>query len=63
MNNIVEQDHQFIKQITNPTLGFKSFASAHATIIGIELHHMLNKGQHKNLNHVPVFEHFYALAA
>ena len=26
-------------------LGFKSFAAAHATLVGIELMHMLKKGQ------------------
>ena len=45
LNNIVEQDHRHIKRITNPMLGFKSFASAKATIAEVELHHMLRKGQ------------------
>ena len=34
LNNIVEQDHRFIKKITRPTLGFKSFESADETIRG-----------------------------
>jgi len=63
LNNIVEQDHQFIKRITKPMKGFKSFDSATATIAGIELHHMLKKGQHKNASNAPAFEQFYALAA
>ena len=63
LNNIVEQDHRFIKKITNPMLGFKSYTSAHATLMGIELNHMLHKGQHKNSKNIPVFEQFYALAA
>jgi putative transposase len=37
LNNIVEQDHRFIKRITRPMLGFKSFCSARATLAGIEL--------------------------
>jgi putative transposase len=41
LNNIVEQDHRFIKKIVNPTKGFKSFNYATATLSGIELHHML----------------------
>ena len=45
LNNIVEQDHQHIKRITKPILGFKSFTAANATLAGIELHHMLKKGQ------------------
>ena len=63
LNNIAEQDHRFIKKITRPTLGFKSYSSANATLLGIELHHMLHKGQHINSNHTPVFEQFYSLAA
>jgi len=63
LNNIVEQDHRAIKRIVRPMLGFKSFDSAEATIAGIELHHMLKKGQHKNANGMSVFEQFYALAA
>ncbi|MBT6208368.1 MAG: IS6 family transposase [Francisellaceae bacterium] len=63
LNNMVEQDHRFIKKITRPTLGFKAFHSASATLDGIELHHMLRKGQHVNAANQTVFEHFYALAA
>ncbi len=36
LNNIVEQDHRFIKKRTRPNLGFKSFHSAKITITGIE---------------------------
>ena len=63
LNNIVEQDHRFIKHISKPTKGFKSFCSAYATLVGVELHHMLRKGQHKNSKTKSVFEQFYALAA
>jgi putative transposase len=49
LNNIVEQDHRFIKEIVKPTKGFKSFASAVATLSGIELHHMLKKVNIKKL--------------
>ncbi|WP_170432380.1 MULTISPECIES: IS6 family transposase [Ruegeria] len=45
LNNIVEQDHRFIKRRTRPMLGFKSFASAAATLAGIEVSHMIRKGQ------------------
>ena len=37
LNNIVEQDHRFIKRITRPMLGFKSFVSASITLAGIEI--------------------------
>jgi putative transposase len=63
LNNIVEQDHRNIKKITKPMKGFKSFASAEATIAGIELHHMLKKRQHKDAANLPVYKQFYALAA
>ncbi len=36
LNNILEQDHRFIKRITGPMMGFKAFHSACATITGIE---------------------------
>ncbi|WP_074739429.1 IS6 family transposase [Ruegeria halocynthiae] len=45
LNNIVEQDHRFIKRRTRPMLGFKSFESASATLSGIEVVHMIRKGQ------------------
>lgn len=45
LNNIIEQDHRFIKKRTRPTLGFKSFGSARATIEGIESVRMIQKGQ------------------
>jgi len=41
LNNIVEQDHRFIKKITKPIKGLKAFNSAGATLAGVELHHML----------------------
>ncbi|WP_170575957.1 IS6 family transposase [Ruegeria atlantica] len=45
LNNIVEQDHRFIKRRTRPMLGFKSFESASATLSGIEVANMIRKGQ------------------
>jgi putative transposase len=45
LNNIVEQDHRAIKRQTRPILGFKSFWSAAVTLTGIELMHMIRKGQ------------------
>ena len=63
LNNIVEQDHRGIKKITRYTKGFKSFEAAEATIAGIELHHMLRKGQMQHTQNMPVWEQFYSLAA
>ncbi len=45
LNNVVEQDHRGVKRITRPMLGFKSFAAAQDTLVGIELMHMIKKGQ------------------
>lgn len=45
LNNIVKQDHRFIKRRTRPMLGFKSFLSASATLDGIEVTHMIRKEQ------------------
>jgi putative transposase len=39
LNNLIEQDHRFIKKITQPIMGFKDFHSAKATIDGIETAH------------------------
>ena len=45
LHNIVEQDHRAVKRVTRPMLGFKAFDTAQATLTGIELIHMLRKGQ------------------
>ena len=44
-NNIDEQDHRAVKQVTNPMMGFKSFWSAQKLIAGIETMHMIKLGQ------------------
>ncbi|MDH7791621.1 putative transposase [Ochrobactrum sp. AN78] len=53
LNNILEQDQRFIKRITRPTMGFKAFHSASATIAGIEVAHMIRKNQFVNDNQSP----------
>lgn len=45
LNNIIEQDHRFIKRRIRLMLGFKSFASAASVLAGIELVNMIRKGQ------------------
>ena len=45
LNNIVEQDHRAVKRIVNPMLGFKNFRCAAILLGGIELMHMIAKGQ------------------
>jgi IS6 family transposase len=63
LNNIVEQDHRFIKRLTNPMLGFKSFRTAEQTLKGIEAVHMLRKGQAiwKNTSGLSVMDWFQNL--
>jgi transposase-like protein len=65
LNNIVEQDHRAIKRVTRPMLGFKAFDTAQATLTGIELIHMLRKGQLTGGHEAgrSAAEQFYALAA
>ncbi|PFW03174.1 IS6 family transposase, partial [Bacillus cereus] len=45
LNNIVEQDHRFIKKRVRSMLGLKSFRTATSIISGIEAMHMVKKGQ------------------
>ena len=45
LNNIVEQEHRFIKKKTRQMLGFMSYRTAKRTISGIEILHMIHKGQ------------------
>jgi transposase-like protein len=63
LNNIVEQDHRAIKRVTRPMLGFKSFRAASNVLAGIELMHMIRKGQFAiNSTVSSVADQFYALA-
>jgi transposase, IS6 family len=50
LNNMVEQDHRSIKWIVRPMLGFQSFHTAIKTLKGIEIMHMIKKGQFDTLN-------------
>ncbi|MBJ8031691.1 IS6 family transposase [Bacillus cereus group sp. N21] len=45
LNNIVEQDHRFIKRRVRSMLGFKSFKTAISILSGVEAMHMMKKGQ------------------
>jgi len=45
LNNLVEQDHRNIKRRIRQMLGFKSFRRAQTILAGIELVHMIRKGQ------------------
>jgi transposase-like protein len=45
INNVVEQDYRAIKRVSGPMLNFKSFRAACFVLVGIELSHMIRKGQ------------------
>ena len=49
LNNIVEQDHRFIKRLVKPGMGFFSFETAWRTLQGYEVMHMLRKGQMRGM--------------
>lgn len=49
LNNIIEQDHRFIKKKVRASQCFKSFYTAERTLEGIEAMHMIRKGQVKRL--------------
>jgi transposase-like protein len=66
MNNRIEQDHRRIKHRVRPMLGFKSTACAAIILGGIELIHMIRKGQMLPPNEARnpfLAEQFDALAA
>ncbi|MGF6507817.1 IS6 family transposase [Paraburkholderia sp. 32] len=54
LNNIVEQDHRAIKRRTRPMLGFKDFHCARIILGGIEVMHMISKGQMKCTGKAPL---------
>ncbi|HDR7871935.1 TPA: IS6 family transposase, partial [Bacillus wiedmannii] len=45
LNNIVEQDHRFIKRRVRSMLGLKSFKTAISILSGVEAMHMIKKEQ------------------
>ena len=50
LNNLVEQDHRFIKHLVKPGMGFFSFETAWRTLQGYEAMHMIRKGQVQRVN-------------
>ncbi|WP_163467562.1 IS6 family transposase [Klebsiella michiganensis] len=65
LNNLIEQDHRNIKRRIRQMLGFKSFRRAQTLLAGIELIHMIRKGQYQHLqgDGLSPAEQFYLLAA
>lgn len=64
LNNLVEQDHRAIKRRIRPMLRFKSFRCARILLGGIEVMHMIAKGQMKCVRgtHPSTADEFYGLA-
>jgi IS6 family transposase len=50
LNNIIEQDHRFVKKKVRAAQCFKSFHTAERTLEGIEAVNMMRKGQVKRLD-------------
>lgn len=65
LNNLIEQDHRNIKRLSRPMLGLKSFRRTQTPLAGIELSHMIRKGQyqHPQSEGLSPAEQFYLLAA
>jgi len=49
LNNVIEQDHRFIKKKVRASQYFKRFDTAERILEGIEAMHMMRKGQVKRL--------------
>jgi len=69
LNNIVEQDHRFIKRRVKPGLGFFSFETARNTLQGYEVMNMVRKGQMRGvekgdiLGQIALIAHLFGVAA
>ncbi len=65
LNNLIEQDHRNIKRRIRLMTGFKSFRRTQTVLAGIELVHMIRKGQyqHPDGDGLSPADQFYLLAA
>ena len=45
MNNVIEQDHRFLKGVIRAGMGFRSYPTGWRTIQGYEAMHMIRKVQ------------------
>jgi transposase-like protein len=65
LNNRIEQDHRAVKRRVQPMLGFKSTTTARVILSGMEMVHMMRKGQAKYArnSNLSLAEHFELLAA
>jgi IS6 family transposase len=69
LNNLIEQDHRFIKRLVKPGLGFFSVETAGRTLQGYEVMNMLRKGQARGVGkgdipgQVTFIAHLFGVAA
>jgi transposase, IS6 family len=56
LNNLVEQDHRFIKRLVKPGMEFFSFESAWRTLQGYETMKTMRKGQMRGVEQGDVME-------
>jgi IS6 family transposase len=49
LNNVIEQDHRFVKKKVRASQCFKSFHTAERTLEGVKAVNMMRKGQVKRL--------------
>ncbi len=69
LNNVIEQDHRFVKKKVRASQCFKSFHTAERTLEGIEAVNMMRKGQVKRLavgdarGHAKFVESLFGVAA
>lgn len=64
LRNLKESRPTLIKRLTKPMLGFKSFRAAANVLAGVELMHMIRKGQFviDGTASMSFADQFYALA-
>jgi putative transposase len=65
LNNQIEQDHRAVKRRVRAMMGFKTMSSARTLLGGIEMVHMMRKGQAKSActQQLSLAEQFERLAA
>jgi IS6 family transposase len=69
VNNLIEQDHRFIKRLVKPGMGFFSVETAERTLQGYEVMNMLRKGQVRGMGkgdisrQVTFIAHLFGVAA
>jgi transposase-like protein len=63
-NSIIEQDHRAVRRIAKPMTGFRNFRCVRIILSGIELMHMIRKGNLRNERDIKTAaEQFQSLAS